>query len=83
MDDLILPAEQAGAMIGAEAETPPEEVRLYPPAEYPLPNAAALRAKASRARRYSSLCGSMEQAVSISAIASFTQPRRIKSTDLR
>ncbi len=27
MDDLILPAEQAGTMIGAEAETPPEEVR--------------------------------------------------------
>ena len=27
MDDLILPAAQAGAMIGAEAETPPEEVR--------------------------------------------------------
>ena len=27
MDDLILPAAQAGAMTGAEAETPPEEVR--------------------------------------------------------
>ena len=27
MDDLILPAAQAGAMTSAEAETPPEEVR--------------------------------------------------------